>query len=175
MTGAPGGTESGAEGEREDGSSQEVRPQGAHAPKATRRGRRSKPEPNLRNLYSSTTSGVRVERPTVVAIRSDRELDRWVRQEQAGNPHGMPQIDVDFGRNRQAWAVFLPKSPGGSRLTIVRVNYDGRTPEVYASLTVPGRGCKVLGSATHPTAWAETRTLAGDPQLHVNTILTRCN
>lgn len=137
--------------------------------------RRFKPEPPPRSLFSSLSSGTSVQRPTVVAIRSTGEMKRWIAKEEAGNPHGVPPIDVDFGGGRQAWAVFLPSTPSGLRFTVARVTYDGRTPRVYASLTVAGRGCKSPGAVTRPTAWAETRRLTGSPQLHVSTIAARCN
>lgn len=133
-----------------------------------------KPEPAPVQLYRSSTSGVRVGKPTVVAIRSQAELDSWTKREANGNPQGAPSIEVKFKDNRQVWAVFLPKSPAGARLAVSSVRYNGNIPRVFATMSVPGKGCKTYGGATYPTAWVETRELSGTPELRVTTLRTTC-
>ncbi len=133
-----------------------------------------KAEPPPIQVYSSATSAARVSQPTAVAARSQAQLAELVKREQGNRTAEISDISVNFDSDRQVWAVFMPKSPAGSRLSVIRVASNGETVLVTASMTVPSQGCKVSGGVAHPTAWVETRTLKGKPRIRVIRVSRPC-
>jgi hypothetical protein len=134
-----------------------------------------KPEPPPTPLYSSPTSAARVSKPQLVSVVNQAQLDRLIKIEADGNPSGGPNVSVDFGDGRQAWALYMPESPAGSHVAITSVRSDGKTVRVIASVATPGSRCKVpVAGKSHPTSWVETRKLSGAPDLRLIPIRTAC-
>lgn len=178
-TGATGST--GQTGDRETSSGHTSGPTGtaelqAQAEAQTRRKEKQgfKGAPPPTPLWASTTSGARVSKPTVVAASSQSELKRLLLREERGNPTGGPTLDVPFSKGRQVWAIFLPKSPAGTQVSITSVRSNGRKVRVVGMVTEPAEGCKTSGGATHPTAWVETARFSGTPELALARIKQKC-
>lgn len=120
-----------------------------------------KAEPPPIQLYVNGTSDVNVSKPTVKIAKNQRQLDALIKS-QASKSSDRPTVPVNFNEDRQAIALFMPKSPRGSQVTVTGVSSNGEKTRVEALMLVPTKGCKVDGpSNARPTAWVETRTLPG--------------
>lgn len=120
-----------------------------------------KPEPPPIQLYVNGTSDVNVSKPTVKIAKNQRQLDALIKS-QASKASDRPTVPVNFNEDRQAIALFMPKSPRGSQVTVTGVSNNGEKIRVEALMLVPTKGCKVDGpSNPRPTAWVETRQLPG--------------
>lgn len=118
-------------------------------------------EPPPIQLFVSGTSDVRVSKPTVKLARNQILLDALIKS-QSSKSSDRPSATVNFKEGRQAIALFMPKSPRGSQVTISSVSSNGKQTKVNAVMLVPGKGCKASGPRDpRPTAWVETRRLPG--------------
>lgn len=126
-----------------------------------------KPVSPIRPLFSSSTSGIVVESPTVVVARRSNQLDSLMSRQVAGSSDPMSQIQTSLKRS-QVIAVVAPSSAPGSRLSVTSVLNNGDKTKVYAVLIQPGKGCKVAGGENvRPTAWVETRRLPGETSVEL--------
>lgn len=118
-------------------------------------------EPPPIQLFVDGTSDVEVSKPTVRIAKTQNQLDALIRN-QSSKSSDRPTVTVNFKEGRQAIALFMPKSPRGSQVTISSVSSNGMQTKVNAVMLVPSKGCKTSGPRdARPTAWVETRRLPG--------------
>ncbi len=132
-------------------------------------------EPSPIQLYQSASSGNRVDKPVAVAIKNDAILEKWVDGEFSREPKKRTYIAADFGDNRQVWAVFLPKSPRGTRVAITGAATNGETTRLYVTKLLPEKDCPPnQAPASYPSAYVETRTMPARAKLKITTVRQGC-
>lgn len=127
-----------------------------------------KADPPPVQLFVDNTTSIQVDKATVESIRTRRQLESLERRQVRGSKREKPDVSVAFNEDRQALAVFLPKSPAGTQMTVSKFLVKGQDAIVEALVLVPSKGCKVSGpSSVRPTAWVETRKLSGKTTLRL--------
>lgn len=123
-------------------------------------------EPVPFQVLTGRTSGNHVKQPTAVIARNDADLT-GLKKDQFSNGVKRDSIaPVEFPE-QQIVAVFLPKSPAGTTVTITDVYPKARQVHIKAVELLPGRNC-ISGGSVYPFHWVGTRTMQGPPDLELD-------
>lgn len=121
-------------------------------------------EPPPVQIAVGQESGWNVGKTTVVAIHSDKELEKYKKKLKSKTSGTEAIVPIDF-KTRQLVVVQMPKSPGGTSLQILQVGQDGSKIAVRAIVIEKGKGCEGSGSA-NPFHVVETRRMTGTPKVN---------
>lgn len=114
------------------------------------------PEPPPVQLAAGERSDYKVKKPTILIIRSEKELES-TRRKLGLKPTEVAPVDF---KTRQAVLAQMPKEPSGTLMQIKDVSVgDAGTIRVRVARVVPGEGCKVAKRATNPFNLVETRKM----------------
>lgn len=112
-------------------------------------------EPPPVQLQSGDRSDFKVDKPTVVIARSEKEVNSLIRKLGVKSKDVAP---VDF-RTRQAVLVQMPKEPRGTLMQILDVSVREGVIVVRAARIAPGKGCPRPDYRPNPFNFVETRLM----------------
>lgn len=125
------------------------------------------PEPPPVQVLVGNETGVRVNEPTVIVVRSEKEFKALEKRQFSKGTDKQSILSTDY-KNRQILGLFLPKSPKGTLLTITSVAEENGNIVVKAVKIIPGKGCDVGDYVARPFHIVETRKMAGTPKIELS-------
>lgn len=123
-------------------------------------------EPVPFQVLTGSTSGNRVRQPTAVIARNEADLTALKKKQFSNGVKRDSVAPVEFPK-QQIVAVFLPKAPAGTTVTITDVYPKGGQVHVKAVELLPGKNCISDSKSVYPFHWVGTRMMQGSPDLEL--------
>lgn len=121
-----------------------------------------------RVLAEGSQSAFGNSRDVGYVIRSKAKYDETRKRHARGRDRvdPAPWPDVDF-TNSDVVAVFFRPGGGGETAQVESIKPDGQTLNIFATLTLPGKGCLKAAVVTHSFVILETKKSSQNPALVV--------
>ncbi|MBI5309433.1 MAG: protease complex subunit PrcB family protein [Actinobacteria bacterium] len=126
-------------------------------------------EPPPIQILSGDQTGYRVDEPTAIIARSNKEAAAMRKQHFS---HGVKKesiVPIDY-TDRQLVGVFMPESKRGVLISITDIYEDDGKVIVKTTRLLPGDGCKTAKTKPRPFHMVETRKMQGQPEVKLEDI-----
>lgn len=122
------------------------------------------PEPPPVQIQTGDTTGYRVNKPTAIFARTQKEFNAMKKEHFSNGVKRQAMAPIDF-KTRQITGLFLPSQAKGTLLSITDIHEEDGKVVVKAVLLLRGKGCKTAPYKPRPFHMVETRQLKGEPKV----------
>lgn len=126
-------------------------------------------EPPPIQILSGDQTGYRVDEPTAVVARSNKEFAAMRKEHFSNGVKKEDIVPIDF-TERQLVGVFMPESKRGVLISITDIYEDNGKVIVKTTRLLPGKGCNTSKTKPHPFHMVETRKMKGEPEVRLEDI-----
>jgi hypothetical protein len=125
-------------------------------------------EPPPIQIQSGNESGVKVNKPTAIVVRTTPEMRKLRKRVYSAGNNSDVWTATDF-KTRQFVGVFMPESKPGSLIAITDIYQNGEVIKVKVTELTRGEGCKAGKESPNPWQVVETRTMKGKAVVDLTT------